>query len=60
MRTNFDEMASNLLDGVVKLTEKDVSEQRLLHGAIDNYSMLYIQRWLECRGIKRSKRNRFS
>ena len=29
MRTNFDEMASNVSDGVVKLTEKDVSEQRL-------------------------------
>ena len=60
MRTNFDEMASNVSDGVVKLTEKDVSEQRLLHSAIENYSMLYIQQWLECRGIKRSKRNRFS
>ena len=29
MRTNLDEMASNVSDGVVKLTEKDVSGQRL-------------------------------
>ena len=29
MRTNLDEMASNLSDGVVKLTEKDVPGQRL-------------------------------
>ena len=24
-----------------------------MHSAIDNYSMLHLQRWLECRGIKR-------
>ena len=24
-----------------------------MHGAIENYSMLHLQRWLECRGIKR-------
>ena len=29
MRTNWDEMASNVSDGVAKLTEKDVSGQRL-------------------------------
>ena len=29
MRTNVDEMASNVSDGVVKLTEKYVSGQRL-------------------------------
>ena len=29
MRTNLDEMASNVADDVVKFTEKDVSEQRL-------------------------------
>ena len=29
MRTNLDEMASNASDGVDKLTEKDVSGQRL-------------------------------
>ena len=23
-----------------------------MHNAIDNYSMLHLQRWLECRGIK--------
>ena len=25
----------------------------LMHSAIENYSMLHLQRWLECRGIKR-------
>ena len=29
MRTNLDEMASNVSDGVVTLTEKDVTGQRL-------------------------------
>ena len=29
MRTNLDEMASNISDGVVKLTQKDVPGQRL-------------------------------
>ena len=24
-----------------------------IHSAIENYSMLHLQRWLECRGIKR-------
>ena len=24
-----------------------------MHSAIENYSMLHLQRWLECRGIKR-------
>ena len=30
-----------------------------MHSAIENYNMLHLQRWLECRGIKR-KINRFS
>ena len=25
-----------------------------MHSAIENYSMLHLQRWMECRGIKRS------
>ena len=29
MWTNFDEMASNISDGIVKLTEKDMPGQRL-------------------------------
>ena len=29
MRTNLDEMTSNVSDGIVKLTEKDVSGQHL-------------------------------
>ena len=56
MRTNLDEMASNVSDGVVKLTEKDESEQRLciaLSRITVDASMLHLQRWLECRGIKR-------
>ena len=31
-----------------------------MHSAIENYSMLHLQRWLECRGIKVSERNRVS
>ena len=57
MRTNLDEMASNVSDGVVTLTEKDVSEQRLciaLSSITVDASMLHLQRWLEWREIKRS------
>ena len=54
MRTNLDEMASNVSDGVVKLTGKDVSGRTFMHtvaGSIITI-MLQLQRWLECRGIK--------
>ena len=57
MRTNLDEMASNVSDGVVTLTEKDVTEQRLciaLSRITVDASMLHLQRWLEWREIKRS------
>ena len=56
MRTNLDEMASNVSDGVVTLTEKDVTGQRLciaLSRITVDASMLHLQRWLEWREIKR-------
>ena len=58
MRTNLDEMASNVSYSVVQLTEKDVSGQRLCISlsriTVQVCTMLHLQRWLECRGIKRS------
>ena len=59
MRTNLDEMAWNVSDGVVKLTEKDV-RATFKHSAIENHSMLQLKRWVEFREIKRSGTNRFS
>ena len=54
-------MASNVSYRVVQLTEKDVSGQRgqrlgiaLSRIAVQVCTMLHLQRWLECRGIKRS------
>ena len=40
MRTNLDEMASNISDGVVKLAEKDVPG-RELHSAISIITLCY-------------------
>ena len=60
MRTKLDEMASNVSYCVVQLTEKDVPGQRLCIAlsitiiTVQVGTMLHLQRWLECRGIKRS------
>ena len=49
-------MASNVLDAVVKLKEKDVPRATFMYSAIEKHSacVLQLRRWLECRGIKRS------
>ena len=47
-------MASNVIDSVVKLKEKDVPGATFMYSAIEKHSVLRLRRWLECRGIKRS------
>ena len=40
MRTNLDEMASNVSDGVVKFDREICVWATFMHSAIENYSML--------------------
>ena len=47
-------MASNVMDAVVKLKEKDVPGATFMYSAIEKHSVLQLRRWLECRGMKRS------
>ena len=58
MRTNFDEMASNVSDGVVTLTEKDVTGATFMHSAIENYRRRVYASLTMMVGVARNKKIR--